>query len=297
MPSDEDTLMKRIVYSVSAAAIGVALLSAAPAAAQQEGITTFDLGPNQARGQLVAPYFEGWYANADGTFTLSFGYFNANTEEVVDVPIGPDNFITPAEFNGVQPTHFPPVSYGGFNARRERGVFAVTVPAEFKDRDVVWTITVNGKTSSVPGRVTSPAYELGTVPMAMGSLPPSVRFAANGPAGLGPQGVYAPTTVRAKVGSPVELSFLATDDRSERKTGPVPVGVTWHKHQGPGEVAFTAKTGQIPLGETGGKTMATFSAPGEYVVRVRVDNHRAPDSSPSNQCCWTNGYVKVSVTQ
>ena len=48
-----------------------------------------------ATGQDVAPVFEGWEQNADGTFNLVFGYFNRNWEEEVDVPIGPENSIEP----------------------------------------------------------------------------------------------------------------------------------------------------------------------------------------------------------
>ena len=41
---------------------------------------------------------------------------------------------------------------------------------------------------------------------------------------------------------------------------------------------------------------ATFGQPGEYLIRVRADNFGRVDSSAGDQCCWTNGYVKVTVT-
>ena len=44
-------------------------------------------------------------------------------------------------------------------------------------------------------------------------------------------------------------------------------------------------------------TTATFSEPGEYVIRVRGDAHGNVDSSDADQCCWTNGYWKVLVTR
>ena len=43
-------------------------------------------------------------------------------------------------------------------------------------------------------------------------------------------------------------------------------------------------------------TTATCEQPGEYVIRVRADSFGRMDSSAGNQCCWTNGYVKVTVT-
>ncbi len=274
----------------------LSLALAGPALGQaQEG---FPLGPTPTRGLPVSPFFEGWYQNPDGTYTLSFGYFNQNTGEVLEIPLGQDNSIEPAIYGGMQPTHFPPVSYGGFNGRRERGVFAITVPADFAGKDVIWTIRANGKVERVPGRVTSAAYELGHTPMAMGSRPPSIRFDSDGLLGRGPEGVVARSQLSTSVGSPLELTFWAADDESQRDGGPVPLGMTWVKHQGPGEVTFSARTGSIPVdGDGMATTTATFSAPGEYMLRVRVDNHRARDSSPADQCCWTNGYVKVTVTE
>ena len=39
-------------------------------------------------------------------------------------------------------------------------------------------------------------------------------------------------------------------------------------------------------------TTATFPAPGEYVLLVQVLNSSLP-----SQCCWTNGYVQVTVVE
>ena len=46
----------------------------------------------------------------------------------------------------------------------------------------------------------------------------------------------------------------------------------------------------------GGKATATatFSAPGEYVVRVQV-NDSSGEGGGGFQCCWTNVHVKVNV--
>src|SRR5690349_2122103 len=58
-----------------------------------------------ASGQDVAPAFEGWQQNPDGTYSFVFGYLNRNYEEQVDVPIGPNNNIEPGGDAG-QPAHF-----------------------------------------------------------------------------------------------------------------------------------------------------------------------------------------------
>ena len=57
----------------------------------------------KSSGQSVTPAYEGWYRNADGTFTLSFGYFNRNTTEIIEVPIGAQNFVSPGAQNQGQP--------------------------------------------------------------------------------------------------------------------------------------------------------------------------------------------------
>src|SRR5438874_9503842 len=104
-------------WSGSAFALLVLASTAPPVRAQ------LPLSPVKSAGQTVTPAFEGWYKNADGSYSISFGYYNRNSEEAVDIPIGPNNFIEPGNQNQGQPTHFEP--------RRHWGVFAVKVPADF----------------------------------------------------------------------------------------------------------------------------------------------------------------------
>ncbi|HZL94417.1 MAG TPA: hypothetical protein VFB99_12255, partial [Vicinamibacterales bacterium] len=91
-----------------------------------------------SRGQNVSPAFEGWEKNDDGSFNMMFGYMNRNWEEEVDVPVGPDNNISPGPPDQGQPTHFQP--------RRNRFVFKVRVPADWGKKELVWTLTTKGKT-------------------------------------------------------------------------------------------------------------------------------------------------------
>ncbi|MCY4264509.1 MAG: hypothetical protein OXE78_06600 [Gammaproteobacteria bacterium] len=88
-------------------------------------------------GQHVEPAFEGWRPNEDGTFNMMFGYMNENWEETPDVPVGENNYISPGEADRGQPTHFLP--------RRNRFAFEVMVPADWGDRELVWTLNVNGQ--------------------------------------------------------------------------------------------------------------------------------------------------------
>ena len=91
-----------------------------------------------ATGQSISPAYEGWVQNDDGSFDLMFGYMNRNWEEAPEVPVGPDNAIEPGGPDRGQPTRFQP--------RRNRFVFSIRVPADFGDRELVWTLTVNGQT-------------------------------------------------------------------------------------------------------------------------------------------------------
>ena len=84
-------------------ALAVAMIVGAPGVGAQG---QRPLAPPPAESGLrVAPFFDGWYQNPDGTATLSFGYSNLNREEV-EIPVGPDNVVTPKEFDGRQPTAF-----------------------------------------------------------------------------------------------------------------------------------------------------------------------------------------------
>ena len=278
----------------------VAMLVGSPPLGAQRQRPLTPLPPN---GLRVAPFFDGWYRNPDGTVTLSFGYSNLNLTEGVEIPLGPANFIEPTEFDGRQPTSFPSsVREGSTRRERERGVFSVTVPAGFSG-DVVWTLVNQERTFSVPGNAENSAYQL-QWPMAMGSQPPLLRFSDDGTAGRGPTGIDA-EPVRASVDTPLPLTVWVHDDsvreeeplavRRRRRDAPA-MNVTWFKHVGPGSVVFSAQ--REPVAETEGSvtTTATFDQPGEYVIRVRADSFGRIDSSAGNQCCWTNGYLKITVT-
>ena len=168
--------MRRMYKSLLAPA-ALLLMAVSPLSQGQDDQPRF-LSLTPPEGLPIIPLMEGWVANEDGTTTISFGFINRNTDEDVDIPIGENNYIEPAEFDGMQPTHFP------VRPRRDRGVFHVTVPASYEDGEhaVVWTITANGWTNATPGRVGIPALQLDYGPRAMGSVPPVVRFSADGSA-------------------------------------------------------------------------------------------------------------------
>jgi len=304
---------KRLVTGALAALL--VGLTAAPLYAQLPAhLRDYPLTSRRASGDIVAPMFNGWFANKDGTVTMMFGFANRNREEIVDIPLGPNNKIEPAQFDGVQPTHFPTYTRRGFVGMQERGVFSVTLPADMADTEVVWTLTHAGHTYSIPGRATSTAYEMSRDPRAFGSLSPAIRFDLNGAEASDIRNMLYAPRITTSVGKPVTLSAYIQDrgERDEYEVDPIyPLGTEWILHQGPAEpdidqVSITGRERAEEAGEgsTSSRnngweevsTQATFPQPGDYVIRLRVDNFMAPDSQFDNQCCWTNAYVPVTVT-
>ncbi len=263
-------------------------------AAHATVLAQIPLGITSARGLTATPVYEGWYENPDGTFTLSFGYFNRNREEVLDIPIGQDNFIEPAEFNGVQPTQL--------NPRRHWGVFGVKVPADFRGT-VVWTINIRGETNSIPGALKTD-WKIGALDgeATTHNKPPTLAFSEAGPEGAGPGGLMSPAR-EGRVGEGVAITVWAKDDGlrsgsvSRAGRSDVPVTLTWFKHSGPGAVTFTEESGEVPAFGGPMSTEAMFSEPGEYVLRVRANDASGVSGAGHSQCCWTNGFVKVTVTR
>ena len=290
--------MNRRLFAVSVAL--AAGLSLAPEArsAKGAGLTAgaraqLPLATPKASGQTVTPAYEGWYRNPDGTFSLSFGYYSRNSEEVVEVPIGPDNFIAPGDANQGQPTRFQP--------RRHWGVFAVRVPADFGPKTVTWTLKIRGATYAIPGGL-HPNWQIDALEGEAGSgnTPPTLRFDAKGPAGSGPFGITA-GPLAAVPGVPVSLTVWASDDGRASTSvgsagrGAVPVTLTWFEHQGPGRVTFNPDTARVPIDGGQAATTATFAEAGDYIVRVRANDASGVANAGHAQCCWTNGFVKVRV--
>ena len=182
------------------------------------------LQPDSPGNRTLAPFMEGWYANEDGTFSISFGYLNLNDDTLM-IAVGEDNFLEPAELDGMQPTVFPPGHH--------RGLFTVALPADMKDQDVWWTLRkANDDVTRVPGRATSDAYELDWIPRPHGSLPPSVSFDSQSGVGRGPPGIMAQRTQTVSVGEPLTLSVNATDpserDREDfRFREAIPLRLVW----------------------------------------------------------------------
>jgi hypothetical protein len=154
-------------------------------------------------GQSVAPAYEGWWPNEDGSFTMFFGYMNANWLEEFDIPTGPDNSIEPGGVDQGQPTHFYP--------RRNPFLFTIRVPKDFGRKELTWTLTTNWKTerayASLKGDYQIDKQVISTeVGGDGGSLRDELR--SNVPPDLKVEGE---TRRSVKIGEPLTLIAFASD--------------------------------------------------------------------------------------
>ena len=194
------------VSRIATVGLLVLLLAAAETRAQQAF----------ARGQNIAPAYEGWERNDDGSFTLVFGYMNRNWEEVIDVPVGPDNTIEPGGPDLGQPTHFQP--------RRNRFVFRVQVPADFGDSELVWTLTSNGQTERAYATLKPDYYIDNTVIQANNGAGGALGTRPDLPDNIAPVlRVEGDASRNARVGQPLTLTATVTDDELPK---PVPLRLT-----------------------------------------------------------------------
>ncbi len=246
-------------------------------------------------GQTVAPAFEGWEQNPDGSYDMVFGYFNRNLDEHLHVPIGPDNNIEPGGPDQGQPSYLFP--------RRNRFHFKVRVPADFGDKELVWTLTTHGHTEKAYATLI-PEYiidkQLAMLDVGNFGRDPEGRDLLNEPPSVQLEGASERSVA---VGEPLSLMASANDDDFP-EARPAPRGrpgsprsrsnalglrVAWYVYRGDGaHVTFDPPQFKIypdyrlssnspwsPGWETpefpaDGKVpvKATFSEPGTYVVRV-----------------------------
>ena len=286
-------IMAARLIACTAAGIGlVALLAGGPPASAQVAAPA---------GRNIAPAYEGWEKNPDGSFNLVFGYFNRNWEQRFDIPVGPDNSIEPGGPDQGQPTHFYP--------QRNRFLFKIRVPADFGDKELVWTLTSAGETERAYATLLIDYFIDDVVVMN------NKGAGGAGGGGYGLLGNQAPVlrvdsepTRKVAVGEPLHLSAVATDDgipkprglpilppRFQNTTPDSATGLwlSWFVYRGLGrDVTFDPP--QIDVWEDlrdGGNSYwspgwsappappdnrweatATFDAPGTYLLRAWADD-------------------------
>ena len=263
------------------------------AGAQQKPGTNLPLEPLRERGTSITPAFEGWYENADGSFSLLLGYYNRNTKETFDIPVGPNNKVEPGAGDQGQPTHF--------EIGRQWGVFVVKVPKDFGAKAVTWTIVLNGETQSIPftlnkGYPDQPVQGTGHGQQAAGpGLCGRRREGHRSADRHRGHASRAPWASRSRSASGWKTPKPPPKGRAEGAAG----SVWWPRCRSissadPGKVTFDKA--RIPVTKQGDMitAAATFTAPGDYLLRVQA-NDESGEGGGGFQCCWTNTYLKVTV--
>jgi hypothetical protein len=299
-----------------AAVLCVGVFIAGAIAAGQQGTTQVPQGASQTpaqwplsnavreRGSSVTGAYEGWFYDKEGSITLLVGYFNRNTKQELDIPVGPNNRVEPGGPDMGQPTHFL--------TGRQWGVFAIKVPKDFGNKKLAWTIVANGQTNVItlhtkPEWIVEPFED-----PANRNTPPVLKFAPGGSGVNGPPSGIA-AAYSTTVGTPLSLTVWASDEGpkvnvpdeprpSARGRGrsedapPPPISVHWSVMRGPAAaVKFDNSKPKVELDNAGKTTVtATFSEPGDYVLRVQA-NDPTGEGGSGFQCCWTNAHVKVAV--
>ena len=119
---DQDTVTSILNrYSLKASYI--------PPAPIQKPETPIPLPTGTASPGSIIPELGAVCRNADGTYTATFGYFSRN-EQIVEVPIGLDNYYFPGEKDRGQPVYYKPGSH--------HEAFSITYPDNVTNQ--VWTI-------------------------------------------------------------------------------------------------------------------------------------------------------------
>lgn len=272
----------------------------------------------------VWPAFEGWRPNPDGTFSLMFGYMNENWEQQPFVDIGDNNFFSPGEPDQGQPTNFFP--------RRNRFTFEVSVPADWGDRELVWTLNVNGVEARAYGTL-KPDYLVDNMVIASetGSLGIGVsspESRANIPPVLTIQGDEVRT---AEVGEAITLVVQLEDDglprsrisstrsesdllramfRAPQKPTVSKINalyMSWNVYRGEGEVTFDPPQTKVwedtrtSANSPWGSLWLPPEIPDDGMVEVTATFHE-----PGNYVLWVraddgglyaDGYITVNVTE
>jgi hypothetical protein len=260
--------------------------------------------PIRERGSSITGAFEGWFYNADGSRSLLVGYFNRNTKQELDIPLGANNRVEPGGPDLGQPTHFL--------TGRQFGVFSIKVPKDFGTRELTWTIVANGQVNTITMHTRADWIVEPFEDPANKNRPPVIRFTHDTTSHSGPPIAIA-ASYSTTAGTPLPLVAWATDEgpkinvpdeRRNRGRGasgaaapPVPprLALVWSLFRGPGGVAFDNPKPAIDRDRDGVATAtATFAAPGEYILRLQA-NDSTGDGGSGFQCCWTNVHVAVTV--
>ena len=205
------------------------------------------------RNQPIYPAYDGYVKNADGSYTIAFGYFSHNAEPVSIQP-GPENVFAPDPGDRQQPVVFKP------GQQRFQCVMIVGADLATKMR---WTLTYAGTTTGTSERtlqsnwnLVEGAAEIGRIDIAKAprgvclNRAPSVRL-------LGKTARKGEVTIDALTTEDLHLFGSVSDEGLPRGRD---LAIAWKAVSGPGIVTFS--------NPTAARTRAQFSAPGTYALEL-----------------------------
>jgi hypothetical protein len=206
--------------------------------------------------------YDGYAKNANGTYTLWFGYFNLNRVDVTIQP-GPENTFSPGPGDRNQPIVF--------RSGRHRFACTMVMPKEF-DGKLQWTLKFAGTTSTTTAKGLDPLYELEEASVQRGSLgfapadasvgvctnrAPTFLLSAN-PDDLAVRlDGRQPAVFTARLGEELLLNARVEDDGLPRGGT---ITSSWKQKSGPGKATFSNVNAL--------STRVSFSASGAYELEL-----------------------------
>ncbi len=290
------------------------------------------LEPFGDANEAVYPAFEGWGESNDGTsYLIVLGYKNRNRRQTVEVPIGPHNRIEPDGPDYGQPTVFEPgrqTSVFALEVPKDFGTRKLTWTLVANGQPAVVTFYLHpeyrlsfykeeSNGNEPPQMRFGPNEPMMSGPHAgfaqtltatVGQPLPLALWASDAPPTeknwesiVSAQNRPKPPAVRrdqiAIVNGQVMGAGNAARGAGAATARPPDITVIWKKMRGPGRVTVTPP--RVPLVTQGHRdtvveasATATFSAPGEYVLRAQPIEH---DDGFDGLCCVSFANVKVIV--
>lgn len=293
-------MSKHLRWLMSAGAV-VLVLAAPRGASGQADPTYFKFNS----GQGIQPIFEGWSKNADGSFSMWFGYINRNYVEQLLLPVGAENSIQPGGPDRGQPTFF--------YARIRRKAFSVTIPKDWGQKELIWTLTLRGKPEKAIGWM-QPEWEIDPIRAGQAASPEKLKNKAPTVTVDAAWTVTLPNTLtltaavmddglpvprkdprKQAVGQETPPTLKPLPDEPEIPNnvpgipsnraggggaGPQGLRVSWIVWRGPAAVTFDPAT--VEVKDSKPVVTAKFTKPGAYVLRVTANDGDLSDEKQIN---------------
>ena len=203
----------------------------------------------------VYPTYEGYAPNPDGSFTLVFGYYNANAVPVT-IPAGEgNNSFDPGPADRGQPEVFLP--------GRHRNSCVVVVGPEHEGRNLQWTIAWGGDPQATTEKGGPNALylleEIGSAYRRVREI--DTASAQRGLCLNGEPVIAARGEIETEVGVATELRTRISDDGLPRESA---LAIEWTQTAGPATTTIAGSATEAPT--------VTLPEVGEYRFQVRASD-------------------------